>query len=234
MNIHYIRHEPFEGLVCIEDWIKKNGHTISVTKTYESPTFPSLDSFDWLIVMGGAISAYNDDKVPWLGAEKAFIRQSVHAGKRVLGICLGAQLIASALGAKVYPNTEKEIGWFPIHLTPAAKGHPLFVGIPDKLTVFHWHGDTFDLPEGAVRLASSVVTPNQAFAVGEKVLALQFHYEATAESILDMTTGCGADLTPGPWVQDVDTMRAMAHLAETNNRIMFGILDRLAGQAISQ
>lgn len=229
MKIHYIRHEPFEGLVCIEDWIRENGHTISVTKTYESPSFPSQDSFDWLIIMGGAISAYDDNKVPWLNAEKEFIRQSIETGKRVLGICLGAQLIASALGARVYPNTEKEIGWFPIWLTPEAELHPFFKNIPDKLTVFHWHGDTFDLPRGAIRLASSAITPNQAFAVGDKVLGLQFHYEATAASILEMTAGCGADLTPGPWVQDEAAMRSMAHLATANNQIMFGILDCLAG-----
>lgn len=231
MTIHYIQHEPFEGLVCIADWAKAAGHTLTVTRTYEHPEFPSPDKFDCLIIMGGAMSAYDHDKFPFLTVEKSFIRQSIEAGKRVLGICLGAQLIASAMGAKVFSNKFQEIGWYPITLTPEAKVHPLFEGIPAELTVFHWHGDTFDLPVGAVLLASSQVTRNQAFAIGNKVLALQFHYEATAESILEMTTGCGAGLNPGPWVQDEATMRSNAHLAEANNQIMFRILDRLETQA---
>ncbi|MCK7557005.1 type 1 glutamine amidotransferase [Chitinophaga sedimenti] len=119
MNIHYFQHVPFEGLGCIADWIDRKGHQVSVTRWYAGDAPPPHDQTDWLIIMGGPMGVYDAAQYPWLETEKAYIREAIQQGKRVLGICLGAQLIAAALGAKVYPNREKEIGWFPVHFEKA-------------------------------------------------------------------------------------------------------------------
>ena len=119
MRIHSIEHEPFEGLANIEVWAKSKGHTITRTRIYKNEGFPDIDDFDWLIIMGGSMSTYEEEKYPWLIPEKKFIGDAIAKKKLLLGICLGSQLIADVLGGKVSPNTYKEIGWFPVFLTPA-------------------------------------------------------------------------------------------------------------------
>ena len=232
LRIHYFQHVPFEGLACIEDWVHQHGHTLSATLWFEAgPLLPALDQIDWLIVMGGPMGVYEEQRFPWLRREQAFIRQAIDAGKTVLGICLGAQLIASALGSAVYPAAQREIGWWPIRKTEAGRVFPLFADLPEELTVFHWHGDTFDLPAGAVHLADSAACVQQAFAFGERVLALQFHFEVTPASVRQIVRAVPDDLAgDSAFIQSEAKIFANIHHADDNNRIMAALLQRLAAQ----
>ncbi len=186
LRIHYFQHVPFEGLGCIENWIDEQGHVLSSTKFYQNDSLPALDDIDWLIIMGGPMGVYDESKYDWLKAEKKFIDLAIKADKKVIGICLGSQLIAEALGSKVYPNHEKEIGWFPIRITADGQKNRLLSSLPESFEVFHWHGDTYDLPRGAKCLLESAGCKNQAFLYSDRVLALQFHFEVTAETIKEM------------------------------------------------
>lgn len=227
MHIHYLQHEPFEDLAAIFSWTNKPGNKISCTKLYEEHRLPSLDDIDLLIIMGGAMGVYEEEKHTWLKEEKQFIRKSIDAGKKVVGICLGAQLIAAALGSKVYRNKEKEIGWFEIEFTPDAKQNKYFHTFPSSLTVFHWHGDTFDLPEGAVHIAKSKACRNQAFTFGGNVVALQFHIEATEKSIKELAYNCREEMIDAPYIQKEEEVMKNVYLTKEMNKLMFDILDAM-------
>jgi GMP synthase-like glutamine amidotransferase len=150
----------------------------------------------------------------------------------VFGICLGAQLIANALGRAVYPAAQQEIGWWPVRKTEAGRTHPLFADIPETMTVFHWHGDTLDLPAGAVLLASSAACVNQAYAVGERILGLQFHFEVTPTAVRQMLVGeHGELLVPNTYVQTPDQILANIAHAEDNCRVMAALLEKLEAVA---
>jgi len=229
MNIHYFQHVPFEGLGCIRDWIDSKGHQYTVTAFYTDDTMPQLEQIDWLIVMGGPMSTYETNKYPWLKQEIHFIENAIVQKKVVIRICLGAQLIAQTLGAKVYSNAEKEIGWFPIKLTEAGKQSTLFGEFPEKFNVFHWHGDTFDLPNQAVRVAESDGCLNQAFVYGNNVVGLQFHLDFTKNSVEQLLHHCKADVSVGPYIQGGDAMLSSDESFNKANQKMFGILDRIEG-----
>lgn len=199
MRAHYFQHVPFEGLGSIEPWLKKAGYEITGTRFFEVAELPDLREIDFLVVMGGPMSVNDEDKFPWLVAEKKFIWDAIAKNKPVLGICLGAQLIASALGAKVYPNKVKEIGWFPVYGIKA-NDESVFK-FPESITVFHWHGETFDLPSGATHLAKSIACENQAFQVGTSVMALQFHLETTPKAAQKLVSNCREELSPAQYVQ---------------------------------
>ena len=177
------RHVPFEGAGYLERALQSRGIAFQYVDLYE-PGAPSFDPEDFqaLIFMGGPMSV-NDD-LPCLSLEMEAIRRAIGGGVPVLGICLGSQLIAKALGARVGRNPSKEIGWFDVTFTAAAADDPLFAGL-DRETVFHWHGETFDLPPGGSLLASSEFCRNQAFRIGDRVYGLQFHLEVTPEMIAD-------------------------------------------------
>jgi GMP synthase-like glutamine amidotransferase len=228
LRIHTIMHVPFEGLGCIADWIGSNGHSVSFTKLYEPHSFPSQQAFDWLIVMGGPMGVYDDDKYHWLADEKNFIKESIDAGKTVIGICLGSQLIAEVLGAKVYPNNQKEIGWMPIHKTEGGKSAPILSSVEDEFTVFHWHGDTFDLPEGSTPLFSSQACVNQAFLYKDKVLGLQFHFEVTPEAVREMVTNGMDELVENNTIQSATTILEEQSYLKKNNERLISILELLA------
>ena len=225
LSIHALIHVPFEGLGCIEQWTNKNSHTVSYTKFYEDFKLPDTEEIDWLIVMGGPMGVYDEAVYPWLAEEKTFIRQAIEKGKTVLGICLGSQLIAEVLGAKVYPNKQKEIGWYDLHLTDEGKNEKLLAGFEDKFPVFHWHGDTYDLPAGSIRLFSSEVCLNQAFLYKGNVLGLQFHFEATAETLKEMVTHGASELVEDKTVQSAEQILAQTNFIDSNNRKMFDILN---------
>ena len=232
MRIQCLKHVTFEGPAGIADWAEAQGHLITLTPLYEGVPVPDLDAFDWLVVMGGPMGVGDESVHPWLAPEKALIGRAIAAAKTVLGVCLGAQLIAEALGARVYPNPEKEIGWMPVELTESGRASPLTGFLPASLDVFHWHGDTFDLPPGAVRLVRSGPCANQAFVHGGRVLGLQFHLESTPASVADILAHCAQDIVPAPYVQTAERM--LAATPEDYGRIngaLFGILDRLAGGA---
>lgn len=222
MKLHWLQHVPFEGLGVIENWAAEQGAEISCTRLYGNEGLPDIDDFDWLVVMGGPMGIFDRDTHPWLTAEKDFIRRSVNAGKTTVGICLGAQLLADVLGAKVYPGPCKEIGWFPIR---RSEGAPEL--IPGDLTVFHWHGDTFETPEGAVQLATSEPGINQGFAYNGKVVALQFHMETTPESMEALIQNCGDELAEAPYIQSAEELRRGTHHIATVNSAMKSMLDQL-------
>ncbi|MBK9990281.1 MAG: gamma-glutamyl-gamma-aminobutyrate hydrolase family protein [Verrucomicrobia bacterium] len=198
MNVHVLQHAPFEGLAGIAPSLTQRQAVISTTRFFENASLPPLRGLDLIIAMGGPMSVNDEAELPWLREEKRFIREAVQSGVPVLGVCLGSQLIASALGARVYQNKHKEIGWFPIEAVSADGDRFRF---PEKLQVFHWHGETFDLPTGAVQLARSAACENQAFQFGRRTLALQCHLEVTPEAVRAFVDNCGDELRPAPYIQ---------------------------------
>lgn len=198
MRIRVFQHVPFEGLGALEPAFRKRGCEIAATRFFANDPLPASADIDFLVAMGGPMSVNDEATLPWLAPEKEFIRRHVAAGKPFLGICLGAQLLASALGARVYPQREKEIGWFPIEGLPVRD--PAAFRFPATAEVFHWHGETFDLPPGAVHLARSCACENQAFQVGAAV-GLQFHLETTPATARALVEQARAEMGPGPFVQ---------------------------------
>jgi GMP synthase-like glutamine amidotransferase len=178
--------------------------------------------------MGGPMGVYDEDQYSWLGAEKNFIKECIDAGKTIIGICLGSQLIAEVLGAKVYPNKQKEIGWMPIHKTKEGKDVQVLSAIEDEFAVFHWHGDTFDLPNKSTPLFSSQVCLNQAFLYKEKVLGLQFHFEVTPGSVKEMVANGMDELIESDTIQSAEAILEQQSYFEKNNQRLFSILDKLA------
>jgi len=225
VNVHVLQHVPFEGLGSIDEWLAARGVMPSYTRLFENDRLPALDRVDMLIAMGGPMSANDEAELPWLRAEKRFVGDAVARGIPVLGVCLGAQLIASALGARVFRSPAKEIGWFPIH--GASPLDPAF-RFPSECLVFHWHGETFDLPEGAVRLASSAGCENQAFQLRDNVIGLQFHLEITPDGASALVEHCGEELVPGTYVQSREDLRAIPRSSyETVNALMSDVLVHL-------
>jgi len=199
MKAHYLQHVPFEGLGSIAPWLEAAGYEVSRTRLFAAEKPPAADAVDFLVIMGGPMSVNDEDEYPWLVREKRFVRDVIEAGKPVLGVCLGAQLIANCLGARVFRNAVKEIGWFPIQGIPLA-GKTIF-GFPPSAEVFHWHGETFDLPQGAVHLAQSAACRNQAFQYGRSVIGLQFHLETTPDSARELVKHCRDELVPAEYIQ---------------------------------
>lgn len=230
MRIHYFQHVPFEGLGNMEDWIAAKGHSLSFTRFYNNHALPQQSAMDWLIVMGGPMGAYEENLYPWLAAEKKFIGETISAGKKVLGICLGAQLIAAALGAKVYPNSYKEIGWYPVRLTKEGRAAAVFEGFPAEFPVFHWHGDTFEKPSGATHLVESNACRNQAFIYRQKVLALQFHLDVRKENVEEWVRNGANELINAPYIQSKEDMRTYENQFVMLRNYMFKILDYLEMQ----
>jgi GMP synthase-like glutamine amidotransferase len=232
LKIHYFQHIEQEGLASIEEWVLASGHSLTSTRFFENSDLPELASLDWLIVMGGSMSVHDEVEYPWLVEEKKFIKKAIDAGKTVLGVCLGSQLVSDVLGAKVYKNKEKEIGWYDIETTCFARSSKLFFDMALKTKVFHWHGDTFDLPEGAIHLAYSHACKNQAYLYMGRVLALQFHLEPTKEWIREMVEIGGDELTSGRYVQNAEEILKNIEIVEANKKILFALLDRLADSPV--
>jgi GMP synthase-like glutamine amidotransferase len=228
INALVLQHVPFEGLGSIEAWLAARKATIGCTRFYRSERLPPPEGVGFLIVLGGPMSVNDEAEFPWLRQEKAFVRAAIENGTPVLGICLGAQLIASALGGRVYPNAEREIGWFPVEATPAPADMFRF---PAAVHAFHWHGETFDLPPGAVRLARSAGCENQAFQIGRRVIGLQFHLETTAVSAASLIENCRHELTSSRFVQSEAALRAAPDEAyAAANRLMAQVLGYLTEQ----
>ncbi len=206
MRMAVLQHVAFEGPAAIAGWAAACGAPVAFSHLYRGDPLPALADFDMLTVMGGPMSANDEAKLAWLAPEIVLVREAIGAGKIVAGVCLGAQIIAKALGARVYAAQEKEIGWFEVKRTEAAG--PIFNGLPAAFPAFHWHGETFDLPAGAVRLAETASTPNQAFGIGARVLGLQFHMEATPASVAGLLENCADEIGAGPFQQSPDAIRA--------------------------
>jgi GMP synthase-like glutamine amidotransferase len=217
----------------ILDWAAARGLAARGVHLYRDETPPPIDAQTLIVVMGGPMGVRDDEAHPWLAEEKAFLKEAVRSGAPVLGICLGAQLVSQALGAEVTRNPYKEIGYFPISLTGDAVGHPLFEALPKTWTPLHWHGDTFDIPEGGTRIARSGACANQGFIGPGPVMALQFHLEVDvrlAASWLDDLDDQAQSLATGDdgrFIQRRDELMASAVChTEANRKLLYLLLDR--------
>ncbi|MXY16846.1 MAG: amidotransferase [Acidobacteria bacterium] len=227
MKVQVLQHVPFEGPGSMAGWLAARRVEVGVTRLFACDPLPRANEIDGLIAMGGPMSVNDEEKLDWLRPEKQLVRDAVARGIPVLGVCLGAQLMASALGARVYPGLVKEIGWFPINGIPNAG--PAFE-FPAEHLAFHWHGETFDLPPGAVRLASSAGCDNQAFQVGSCALALQFHLETTPAAAEALVENCRDELVQGPYIQtERELLAAPAKHYAAVNRLMEDVLGYLFG-----
>lgn len=227
MRFLCLQHVPFEGPAALADWAKSRGHSLHCHGLYETTELPPMEDFDGLFVMGGPMNIYEEAEYPWLTTEKACIRAAILSNRYVIGICLGAQLVADALGSVVSQGPSPEIGWFPIERSASC---PETFPLPDELRVLHWHGDQFDLPEGATRLARSAICPTQGFLYGSRVLALQCHLEATQESLSALISECRGELVATPSVMPAD--RLFGESASTYagmQRVLFAMLDQMTG-----
>lgn len=221
-----MQHVPFESPGYIQDWADTTDHTLTGTHLYKEEDFPATDELDALIVMGGPMGVEDEGSYSWLRPEKKLIKHCIQEKKKVLGICLGAQLIADVLGAEVATMSQKEIGWFPLHWSKEPGQHPLLDFLPARQTVLHWHGDMFAIPDGALPLASSDCCLNQGFIIDNQVLGLQFHLEMTPEGLSGLISHSEDELSiEGDYIQDPETMLSSNNF-ETNNKVMAKILDQ--------
>jgi GMP synthase-like glutamine amidotransferase len=227
MRLHYLQHVPFEDAANVAVWARRRGHSVTRTRLFAGEPLPRCETFDWLAVMGGPMSTRDHDAFPWLAGEKELIREAIDRRMPVLGICLGAQLAAEVLGAAVTRNREREIGWFPVWLTDSGRRSELLAALPERFLAFHWHGDTFDVPPGALHLAESEACRNQAFQYEDHVLGLQFHLDYSVESIQKMTAHCQDELVGGPFVQTAQEMLARPDRIDATQRWLDQTLDAM-------
>ena len=228
LRIHVLQHVPFEGPALIGDWALDNNHSMTFTRFFAGDHLAEIHSFDMLIVLGGPMGVDDIRQHPWLAEEVRFLQTILERKTPVLGICLGAQLIAKALGARVYRGIHKEIGWFPVHTRQQNFPVELQKHIPAKPVVFHWHGDTFDLPEGSRVLARSTATPNQAFIYDHNVIGLQFHLETTITAVENLLEHAGDEIVEGRYIQTPEQMLTAQQYIEPNKYIIFAILNYLS------
>ncbi len=227
MNLHILQHAGCEGPGAIASWAAARDRPVTTTHLYRGESLPDPAAVDLLIVMGGPMNIYQDRDYPWLRAERAFIGAHVESGKPAVGVCLGSQFLADALGGRVTQNAKIEIGWLPVEFTAEARER--FSFLPPALEVLHWHGDTFDLPAGALRLASSFGCLNQGFIHEDRVLALQFHPEITRDGLSMLVAEFGDELEPAEFVQTGDEiLSAKDEIFAAANARLFDLLDTVA------
>jgi GMP synthase-like glutamine amidotransferase len=183
MNVLILKHAEIEGPGLIEDFLVQQEIPYQTIDLYLGTPLPRPDDFSHVVIMGGLMNVYEEDQYPFLINEDLFIKEAIQRGRAILGICLGAQLIAKALGAKVFKAPVQEIGWYDVSLTKVGSQDPLFSNFPKKFPVFQWHEDTFEIPHSAILLATSPLVPNQAFRYGDNAYGLQFHLEVTESMI---------------------------------------------------
>ena len=236
MRVACFQHVSFEGPANIARWATERGHALRTIRLFEGQTLPKTDDFDLLVVMGGPMSVHDEADYGWLVREKKLIRECLGGGKFVLGVCLGSQLVAEALGSRVYRNRVKEIGWFPIRLRPEAGRSEYLAGLPEEIQVLHWHGETYGLPPGCIHLAESEACLVQAFE-HPSALGLQFHLEMTPEGLDGLIRNCGYEIGSGPFEQSPERLVAGESLHRPAlGSTLFQILDRIErkiGQSVA-
>lgn len=231
MRIHSLQHAVFEDSANIAAWARQRGHEITRTRLYADEVLPGLDAFDCLVIMGGPMNIHEQDAYPWLIREKAFIARAIEKKRLVMGVCLGAQLLADCLGGHVTASPNQEIGWHRVTLTLESRGSLLDV-LPHEFDVFQWHGDMFSVPPGARHLAVSPACPNQAFQYQNHVLAMQFHLDYSQASIRRMVDHCAHELVPGPYIQVDPALLVNARRVKVLEEQLFSVLDRFTRACI--
>ena len=234
MRILCIQHDPLDGPGALVEWAAARGHGISTCLICNGEPLPPLESFDILVSLGGPMGAYDGEKHPWLTAEKGYLRQAVAAGKKILGLCLGCQLLADALGGKAFRHTCKEFGWQPIDPTEAGRRWFSIESHERTFKAFQWHGDTYTLPPGAVQLARNGAAEQQAFLMkgpaGDQVLGLQFHLEWTEQMAREALAEPGVAPPPSPSVQTPGEILADLTLFDSAKKRFFALLDRFTAE----
>ncbi len=185
MNVIILKHVDIEGPGLIEDYLHRHEIPRRIILLQSSLDLPLIEDFTHLVLLGGPMNVYEEDRYPFLKGEDLLIKGAIQRGKKILGICLGAQLIAKALRAKVFKAPAKEVGWYEVSLTQLGLKDPLFSNFPPRFRVFQWHEDTFEIPEGGRLLVTSDPVTHQAFRYGENAYGLQFHLECTEEMICE-------------------------------------------------
>ena len=226
MRIHWLQHVPFEDLGTIQTWAEMRAHALTSTLAL-TEAFPPPADVDWLVVMGGPMSANDELGYPWLSAERHFIGEVLDRGARVLGVCLGAQLVAQVLGGAVRPNADREIGWYPVELTQAGRASPVFGVLPGSFVAGHWHDDTFELPADVVVAARSEACANQAFEYDGRVWGLQFHLEWDGAALERLVAECGGDLVQGRYIQRAGELLGRPERFAASRELMYELLDAM-------
>lgn len=226
-RIHCFQHTATEGPGGVARWAKARGIPMATTRFDLNHSLPAMDSLDVLVVMGGPMNIYQYREYPWLRGEREFIQAALQAGKKIIGFCLGAQLLVDALGARVYQHSQYEVGWFPVIRRPAMGTVAALASFPEELFVLHWHGDSFDLPAGTQWLASSGACSHQAFIYQNQAIGFQFHLEVAVED-LKQFVGCGSDFKlPGSFVQNEEQVwKGAGEHAPLAQAVLFDFLDR--------
>lgn len=230
MKISVLQQVDFEGPGVIADWAEARGADLEIVHAYKGDSISRAAGADLLVVLGGPMGVYDDQKFPWLRKERELLEAAIAEERAVLGICLGAQLVASVLGAEVTHSPYKEIGWFPVRTTAAAGRRFMHDVLPKEFTAFHWHGDMFAIPEGAVTFAETDACPNQGFLYRDRVLALQFHLEVNLEGAKALMQACPQDLDSGRFAQSSEQISESSELFTGSHGLMFAVLDALCSQ----
>lgn len=222
MRVHVLQNEAKEYIGSMQSWFESKGYSVTTTYVYAGEPLPLVHEFDWLVIMGGSMSVYETDKYLWIDKTKSLIRACLQRDKRVLGICLGGQLIASALGANVYANDQSEIGWFPI-----LKSDSIATWLPENTELLCWHGDCFDTPDGAVPFASSHITPCQGFCINKRVWALQFHLEVDEATPDIFLSASGGELGKGAYIQNYSEIKNASANISKSKGVMHALLEEI-------
>jgi len=230
VRIHCLQHLKNDTLGNIGTWIAERGYKLTKTLLYEDAFFSAPEKLDLLLIMGGTMSVYQEDKYSWLKPEKEFVRKTIEAGKPVLGSCFGAQMIAEVLGGKVTKNRYKEIGWHTVRSmegkSPSKiESSKLPACMFPEFTGFMWHGDTFEIPAGAVKLFESEACPNQGFLYNGKVLGLQFHPEANRQWVRNLIRDSGHELVQGKYIQSEKEIYIQESFFESSRNLAFSLMD---------
>ncbi len=238
MRLLVLQHDPLDGPGALLEWAEIRGHSLALCLICKGEPLPKLDSFDLLVSLGGPMGAYEEEKYGWLIVEKEYLRAALAAGKKILGLCLGCQLLADALGGKAFRHSCKEFGWQPIEPTEAGENifgmeaHKeshvprLRVHKEGSFLAFQWHGDTYSLPPQAVQLARNEACEQQAFAIGRQVIGLQFHLEWTEGMAREALAEEGVAPPPSPFVQTPEQILSDPSLFESGRKRFFVLMDR--------
>ncbi|MBI9081356.1 MAG: type 1 glutamine amidotransferase [Pseudodesulfovibrio sp.] len=228
MRIHCLQHVDFEHPAYIGKWAAEHNHPITITRVDREEAFPEQNDFDMLVILGALASVYEVDNKPEVQREMAFIKRSVDAGKKTLGICFGAQLLAASIGGRAMPNKIKEIGWHIVSKTNEGKNSPMLAGFPDEFPVLLWHGDTFTIPPGAVQVLTSQHCMNEAYILEERVIGLQILPQVTSENLEEFIETLGPPTADGKAVQSLQEITDRAQeLIPICNAFMADLLDRM-------